>query len=347
AALATSGSGTRTLYAYRDQDVLTPGAVVANTPSSLHSDSGADLVIIGTKALLPSLGSLADARRADGLKVAAVDIDDVYDEFSAGQKDATAIRDFLHNATGTWSVKPRFVLLAGAATYDPRGWLGQPELDQVPTLIIDTRYLLTASDDALVTFDSTTGAALAIGRLPVSTPAEMDAAVAKILGRTLATPSAASLLLVRDRDAQIKFSAASAEVRASLSAWSAQDLVRGDDDAASHTALLSALRAGPAVVGYQGHGAAGFWNGRGLPPDDVDALSNAGKASLMVAATCLNAYFQDIGREALATALLRTPAGGAWGMWASSGMTFPTEHAALSSALLTSALNDGLTLGEA
>jgi len=34
-------------------------------------------------------------------------------------------------------------------------------------------------------------------------------------------------------------------------------------------------------------------------------------------------------------------------MWASSGLTFPTEHAALSSALLTSVLNDGLTLGEA
>jgi len=175
----------------------------------------------------------------------------------------------------------------------------------------------------------------------------MAAAVAKILGRTLATPSAASALLVRDRDAQIKFSAASAEVRSALSGWSTQDLVRSDDDAASHTALLTALRAGPAVVDYQGHGAEDFWNGRILSTEDVDALSNAGKSSLLVAATCLNAYFQDIGREALGTALLRTPAGGAWGMWASSGMTFPTEHAALSSALLTSALNEGMTLGEA
>ena len=34
-------------------------------------------------------------------------------------------------------------------------------------------------------------------------------------------------------------------------------------------------------------------------------------------------------------------------MWASSGMTFPTEHATLSSALLTAALDEGLTLGEA
>jgi hypothetical protein len=347
ASLAASGSGSRTLFAYREQDVLAPAGVVANNPSSWHSDTGADLVIIGNQALLPSLATLADARRADGLKVAAVDIDDVYDEFSAGQKDATAIRDFLQNATGVWSTKPRFVLLAGAATYDPRGWLGQPQLDQVPTLIVDTQSLLTASDDALVTFDPTQGPALAVGRLPLSTPAEMDAAVSKILGRTLAAPATSSFLLVRDRDGISNFTSASAEVKAALSGWNTQDLVRGADDGATHTALLSALRAGPGVVDYQGHGQEDVWNGNILTSADVDALSNAGKSSLVVAATCLNAYFQDIGREALGSALLRTPAGGAWGVWASSGITLPAQHATLSSALLTAALDDALTLGEA
>ena len=345
--LATSGSGSRTLYAYRDQDVLAPAAVVANSPSSWHSDTGADLVIIGTQALLSSVSGLADARRAEGLKVAAVDIDDIYDEFSAGQKDATAIRDFLQNATTSWSTKPRFVLLAGSATYDPRGWLGQPELDQVPTLIVDTRYLLTASDDALVTFDATKGPALAIGRLPLSNPAEMLWAVSKILGRTLATPYTSSLLLFRDRVAQIKFSAASAEVRAALTGWAMTDLARSLDDSSSHAELISALRAGPAAVDYQGHGAEDFWNGNILTDADAAALAGSQKTSLMVAATCLNGYFHDIGREALSAALLRTHDGGAWSMWASSGLTFPTEHAALSSALLTSVLNDGLTLGEA
>jgi MYXO-CTERM domain-containing protein len=101
------------------------------------------------------------------------------------------------------------------------------------------------------------------------------------------------------------------------------------------------------VVDYQGHGQEDVWNGNILTSGDVDALSNAGKSSLVVAATCLNAYFQDIGREALGTALLRTPAGGAWGVWASSGITLPAQHATLSSTLLTAALDDALTLGEA
>ncbi len=340
ASLTAAGSGTRILYAYRDQDVLAP-TVVANAPSSWHSAQGADLVIVGTGALLPSLRALADQRTREGLTVALVDIEDVYDEFSAGEKDATALRSFLTAAVRSWSTTPHFVLLAGAATYDPRGWLGHPELDQVPTILVPTHYLETASDDALVDLPG-----VAIGRLPVSTPERMDAVVAKILGRRLPGHDD-GLLLVSDRDGNIQFSAATAEVRSALSGWTTQALVRGMDDAVTHAALIDALRAGPIAVDYQGHGAEDFWNGRMLSTADVDALAGTGRASLVVAATCLNAYFIDIGRESLGAALLRTPEGGAWGVWASSALTLPTEHATLSRALLSAALDDGKTLGDA
>ena len=50
-------------------------------------------------------------------------------------------RTFLPGATSSWSTKPRFVLLAGAATATSSGMAGGPELDRVPTLIVDTRYL--------------------------------------------------------------------------------------------------------------------------------------------------------------------------------------------------------------
>ena len=345
ASLTASGTGTRILYAYRDEDVLSP-TVVRDLPSSWHESEGAELVVIGPRALLPSLQPLVDRRIREGLSVALVDIDDVYDEFSTGEKDAEALRDFLGHALRSWSTRPRFVLLAGAATYDPRGWLGHPELDQVPTIQIPTRYLLTGSDDALVTLDSSGVPSLAVGRLPFTSAAQMDPAVAKILGRTPARP-AGSILLVRDRDGTISFSAASAEVRQALPGWNAQDLARGLDDAATHTALLDALRSGPVAVDYQGHGAEDLWAGRILSDSDVESLGNAGKTTLLVASTCLNAYFLDIGRESLGAALLRVPGGGAWGVWASSGMTLPTDHPILSSTLLSTALDGGKTLGEA
>ena len=46
--------------------------------------------------------------------MAVVDVEDVYDEFSAGEKDAVAIRSFLSSAVRNWPIPPRYVLLAGA-----------------------------------------------------------------------------------------------------------------------------------------------------------------------------------------------------------------------------------------
>ncbi len=103
--LTASGSGTRVLYTYRDRDVLTP-AIVANSPSTWHDADGADLVIIGQPELLTSLRPLAEQRALEGLRVALVDVADVYDEFSAGEKDALAIRSFLSTATQRWSTPP-------------------------------------------------------------------------------------------------------------------------------------------------------------------------------------------------------------------------------------------------
>ena len=344
--LSASGAGSRILYAYRDQDVLAP-SIIANNVSTWHASTGADLVIIGDRSLLPSIQPLAEQRAREGLSVAVVDVVDVYDEFSAGEKDALALRSFLANAVQNWATPPRFVLLAGAATYDPRGWLGHPELDQVPTVLLPTSYLQAASDDGLVTFEGSLGPAVAIGRLPLATAAEMDAAVAKIVGHTLASKLDGNVLLVSDVDPRISFAAASAEVRAALSGWNTQDFVRGADNDATHAALLEALRSGPIAVDYQGHGAEDLWAGRILSTSDSDALSGSGNGALMVAATCLNAYFIDINRESLGSALLHTPNGGAWSVWASTAMTVPTEHALFSKTLLASVLNDGLTLGEA
>src|SRR5262249_5658247 len=202
--LIAPGTGTRILYAYRDGDVLTP-VVMADAPSAWHAAQEADLVVIGPRSLLPALQPLADQREREGLGVALIDIEDVYDEFSAGQKDALAIRSFVSDALQAWSRPPRFVLLAGAATYDPRGWLGRPELDQVPTVQFATRYIETGSDDPLVTPDGSELPLLAIGRLPLSTPEQMEAAVAKILARPLASPDG-TVLLVHDRDENVVFS---------------------------------------------------------------------------------------------------------------------------------------------
>ena len=275
-----------------------------------------------------------------------VDVEDVYDEFSAGEKDALAIRSFLSNAVQSWSTAPRYVPLAGAATYDPRGWLGRPELDQVPTVLVWTRYLEAASDDALVTFDPGRGPELAIAptspsrTLPTWTPRSRISSAAGSRPHatrcswftTVTGPSRSP----RRPPRSARRSPAGAP-RTSRVAPTTEHPCRARRGAS--------LR--PVAVDYQGHGAEDFCAGPILATTDVDALADAGSSPLLVAATCLNAYFVDIGREALGSALLRTPNGGAWRVWASSALTLPTDHALLSKTLLSGVLDEGLTLGEA
>ncbi len=336
-----------TLYAFRAGDEIPLLDVQPNVASQWHSFAGAQLVIIGHASLLPAIQPLVEQRQREGLTVATIDVQDVYDEFSFGEKDAGAIRAFLQYASQKWAIPPRYVLLVGGATYDPRDYLNNPGLDLVPTNLIETVFLETGSDGAFVDFVPLRGADIAIGRWPVTSPADAALVMNKTLGRVPLT-STSSLLLVHDTDGTTKFSQASAQVRSAVSPWLVQEIARGTGtDAAIHTAVIAAMRSGPAALDYQGHGAEDFWNGNLLSDDDTSALANAGQSLLFSAATCFNGYFVDIGRTSLAQALLLTEGGGAWAAWASSGMTSPVEHSQLSSDLLEAAVVEGLTLGEA
>ena len=79
--------------------------------------------MIAPAAFQAALAPLKAFREGQGYTVRIVDIEDVYDEFSFGVKTPQAIKDFLVRATGQWSTPPRFLLLVGNATQDPRDYL--------------------------------------------------------------------------------------------------------------------------------------------------------------------------------------------------------------------------------
>jgi len=342
-----SSGDAHTLYAFRAGDEVLPFQVQPNVGSQWHAFAGAELVIIGHASLLPAIQPLIQQRQREGLTVAAIDVQDVYNEFSYGEKDAGAIRAFLQYASQHWAVTPRYVLLVGGATYDPRDYLNNPGLDLVPTNFVETVFLETGSDGAFVNFPASRTGGIAIGRWPVTSFADAALVMNKTLGRVSLT-SQSSLLLLRDQDGTTSFSQASAQVRAAVSAWPVQQIARGSaTDAVVHTKVIAAMRSGPAVLDYQGHGAEDFEDGNILSNDDTAALANAGQSLVFSAPTCFNGYFVDIGRTSLVQGLLLTVNGGAWAAWASSGMTSPVEQPLLSSDLLQAAVVDGLTLGEA
>jgi hypothetical protein len=342
-AVAAPGTGLRRLVAYQPEDSSPPAAVLPNHPSRWHASPGADLVIVGPGSLLPAAQPLVDRRRGEGLEVALVDIEDLQDEFASGEKSAEAIRAFLAEALRSWEVRPRWVLLLGSASYDPRDYLGLGG-DRVPAGIVQTEALEAVSDSWFL--DVPRGGSLSIGRLPARTPTDVEAVVAKVLGRQAATPRS-PVLLVSDVRGTSDFPEMSADVRSEVPDAAVTALERGTEpDDSLRQRFLAAARSGPALVNYVGHASELFWNGDLHTVADTEALSGGG-TSLWLHLTCLTAFFQDPRRQSLAVATLLAPDGGAWGAWGSTGMTHPSDHPALDRTLVRALLVEGKTLGEA
>jgi hypothetical protein len=350
AAASVSGRGARQLLFVGDarSAVRTPARLTANTPSNWRSPAqAAELVILTHARLRPAFETLASYRRAQGWRVAVIDVEDVYDEWRQGQKDPAALRELLSYAATNWLVKPHYVLLAGKATYDPRDYRGLGETDLVPTQLIDTAQLETASDDALADFNGDGLAELAVGRLPARTLSEAQQLVARIQAYELARGSREAIL-VADRPDGYNFEQASEALVSWLPAGTTVERLYRNQlgDAPTRTRLLEAFRRGPQLVNYAGHGSTGLWRGNLLTSADAAQLGPSG-LTLLVAMTCLNGYVIDPLSDALSEAFLKAPNGGAIAVWASSTLTGAASQAAINPAIYRHLFASGQPLGEA
>ncbi len=322
-----AGTGVRTLIAVTEEHMGHPVSISANQPSSWNAGTnGADVVIITHQDFRHAVEPLASLRRSQGLNVAVIDIEDVYDEFSYGAHTPEAIRSFLKSAAANWSRKPAYLLLVGDSSWDPRNYLGKGANDFVPTKLIDTQGMETGSDDWLADFTELGLATMAIGRLPARTAAEANLMVSKILAyeqeRDLNAPLRGALM-VADRGFEPQSSQTGTLLPSNVTVQTINRAEVGNDDM-MRGQIVNALNQGPMIVNYYGHGSVRVWTGAGLLNSDLaGALTNANRLSVYVMMTCLNGYASDANIDSLGEAALKAPNGGAVAVWASSGFTTP------------------------
>jgi Peptidase family C25 len=314
----------KTLLAFTDDEVDSAASVTKNEPSTLASITNrADFLIITERNLLDSVQPLADLRTSQGMQVKVVDVEDIYDEFSYGAHGPQAIRDFIRRAAQSWQLAPRYVLLVGDATYDPRNYLGHGNNDLVPTKMLYAGTMETASDDWLADFNNDAIPELAMGRLPLRTTSEAATIIGKI---TNFSPQSAGqgALLVADRNDENDFETASQSVQSLLPAGTQAQVINRGNQATNtvRSQIINGINQGPLVVNYFGHGSVGLWTGAGLlNTSDAAALTNGARLPLFTMMTCLNGFFHDLNGESLSEALLKAPQGGAIAVWASTGLT--------------------------
>jgi uncharacterized repeat protein (TIGR01451 family) len=294
--------GTRNVLVIGASRIAVPAQIVPSRASAWNDrNNAADLVIVTARAFTSAAETLAAKRNAEGVVTKIVDVQDLYDEFGYGERGPDALREFF-SRTRSWKRAPRYAILLGDASFDPRNYMGLGSYDYVPTKLVNTKYLKTASDDALADFNDSGIPSIAIGRLPARTLAEAQAMIAKIAGHS---PSSTNVVAVADTD----FGAAAAALNALAPASYTKKVLPPNAEAFDSLVLT-----------YVGHGSTDLWNAGWFSGSNAAALHNT-QRPFVAAMTCLNGFYHDVFQVSMAEALMLNPDGGAVAVWASSALT--------------------------
>ncbi len=348
-------SVTHQILTLADDQIAQPASITANQPSNWHhAESGADLVMISAPDFLTQMAPLVQLRQSQGHSVALINVQDIYDEFNFGEKDPAAIRTFLQTATKAWRQTPKYLLLVGDASIDPRDYLGMGSFDFVPTALVPTADLTTASDDWFSDFTGAGVAQISTGRLPVQTADEAQTVVAKIVGYDSGQNAGAwtsQALMVADKDDGIVPFTQQAQTIQSLlpPSISVTDVFASSMTAsAAQQAVLNGINNGQLLVNYDGHGSVEVWSDENLLTSAAaSSLTNGPRLPMFVIMNCLNGYFQDVFTVSMAESLLLANNGGAVAVWASSSLTSPGPQFQMDQAFTTAVFTPGETIGDA
>ena len=299
----------------------------------------ADYVVIAPEEFLPEAQPLLVRRQSQGLTTKAVSLEEIALAFGHGQSSAEAVRSFLSHAFHSWAPSPRYVLLLGDASYDPRNFSGSARPAPLPALWTKTSYLWTASDPTLAAVNGEdTLPDIAIGRLPATTKEQARALVAKVLDWEDSRQglAGAAVLVADNPDPAGDFEADVEDIRASFLAGRASTIKLRELGGQTRPAILEAFDRGASLMSYVGHGGAAVWASENvLNSWDVPSLQAQSRQPLMLTLNCLNGYFVAPAFESLSEAFLKAEGRGTIAAVSPSGLSLDGPAHLLHRALMS------------
>ncbi|MCB0218497.1 MAG: hypothetical protein KDH09_02280, partial [Chrysiogenetes bacterium] len=365
----------RTLLAVTNTSVKHP-AVHAFAGSTLaDAASGADYVIVTHHDFEEAIAPLAALHEAQGMRVAVLDIDEVYDVFSFGEVDPWAIKELFKRAASGWQPPaPRFGLLVGDSTYDAldRFTFTTPGQLKIPSVLYDNTQVRASSDNSLVLLDHDLIPDVGLGRIPAKSPEEVSAYVTKVLAYE-ALPFGADftqrVLLVADnatgqqrvfdylfgkfirgplRD-QVLAAGLEAQVISTPEPASPGGALDGTIVTGLRQSIASALDDGVLLASYAGHGINSLWADEQIfRKDDIALIDNADTFAVIAVFNCLNVVFDNPFSSSMGEDFVLGSNTGAVAMWGPTGFALPNIQHAVGEAFYRAVLEDGIVrLGDA
>jgi uncharacterized repeat protein (TIGR01451 family) len=321
---------------------------VAPYDPTLPDLSSIDFLIVTHPDFRQAASRLAEIRRADGFRVAVVDVERAYDRFSGGFVEAQALHELVRRANARGGL--HYVVLLGDDSFDPDDRTGLGVRTFVPSLLgWDDGFGRIASENLYADTSGNGVPDVAIGRLPAQTPEEAERLVTRVADRRALLGGSWGHVLVNDNQApgEISFRAEADRLAARLPAEVRVDRVDlGMGTARARADLAAALAHGPGYIHYWGHGGPEQLADESLATvEDVPTLPTG--PSVLLTWTCLVQFYQYAYGPSLNEAFLLDEAGGVRATFGPSGISSAAVQSILSTRFYDELEGGAVPLGDA
>lgn len=375
----------REYVAFTATNLLTPIALGKQSNQDLHGTGTVDYIIITHHSLLAEAQRLAAFhQQKNGYRTVIATTEQVYQEFSGGQPDPTALREFVkmfYDRAGTdLSKRPRYLLLFGSASYDYRnripgnsnlvpGYESVNSLDPLFTHTSDDFFGMLKDGDDINRNDPKTTLDLGIGRIPARTVAEARMMVNKIIRYHAAASMGVwrnqTVFVADDKDLNLHLEDAEAiaataaasnpfqnQGKIYLDAYPVVSSSSGARYPAVNDAIVSQVFNGALIVNYSGHGSyQRLADEAVLTQEELNRFHNPDKLPLFITASCDFAPHDDPSKNSLGMGILTGSENGAIALLTTTRLVFAYSNRQMNENYLRIALkplSNGqyLSLGE-
>lgn len=313
----------REFITFDGSEYYTPEFVETVDNQDLHGDGPFDMVIVSHPLFIDQANELAELHVSrDSFEIKVVGTKEIYNEFSSGKQDPSAIRDYMKMLYDKYEGnEPRFLVLFGDGSFDPKNRYENnsnfiPAFQNEESLVTASSFVI---DDFYGFLDESEGndgvgqLDIGIGRFPVQTVEDAQIAIDKInlyLATTepvFGTWRSKICFIADDEDGNLHLEQADSladgvgfipkvynEQKIYLDAYPQVKTPAGYRYPAVTEAINDAVNNGALIINYVGHGGkAGWAHERILGSNDIQDWTNVGKLPVFITATCEFTRFDE------------------------------------------------------
>lgn len=347
------------------QKALSPTFVRFLPNQNINKEIGYELLIISSPALKEAANTLAKYKiSSQNISTKVIDTEQIFNEYSGGKQDVTAIRDFIYRQYRSPNSKLKYVMLLGDASIDYKGKsVISTEIEKncfVPTYqsIESFQPLLSySSDDYFGLLNPEEGdwfeggktnkksMQIAVGRIPAKNPNEAMFFVNKLIAfieskKNIRSQPEAFAWVADDGDANLHVQ--DAEDFSNLMTLSSnhvtikklyldqfeQEITNGIyTSKKAKDAVLSLFNSKAEFIHFLGHGSESGWTDEKiLTNNDLVELTNLQHLPFLLTATCQFGRFDDPNLLSGAEISLMSTKGGAIGLISTTRPVFQSSN---------------------